>query len=195
MVFHGALWAEQGHAMSRPSNRSKAFHPSSRSGASGTSDWGAVAASCLREARRIARPEDAADIAQEATIRAWRSLQAGRTPDHPAAWLCTIVRREALRHRARSGTLISLDEHGEVDDRAAAGRLELLPLQVDVRRAVHRLTPQDRKLLALRYVDDLTQAAVAEALGIPEGTAKVRLHRARGRLQRVLSEDDGGERR
>jgi RNA polymerase sigma-70 factor (ECF subfamily) len=182
--------------MSRPSKRSKAFHPVSNSltdrQADRLLDWDSIAATCLREARRIASPDDAADIAQEALIRAWRSLQTGPRPDHPSAWLRTIVRREFLRHRARNGLVISLDEHGDVDDRVAAGRLELLPLQVDVRRAVRSLTPQDRKLLALRYVDDLTQPAVAMALGIPEGTAKVRLHRARGRLQRVLSEHNGG---
>jgi RNA polymerase sigma-70 factor (ECF subfamily) len=91
--------------------------------------------------------------------------------------------------------VLSLDEHGELADQAASKRLDVVDLQLDVRQAVRRLTPQDRKLLALRYVDDLTQPAVALALGIPEGTAKVRLHRARGRLQRVLSQHDGGERR
>jgi len=150
---------------------------------------------CLREARRIAPPADAADIAQEALIRAWKSLRTAPAPDHPAAWLRTIVRREAIRHHARNGVLTSLDEHGDLTDREASKRLEVLDLQVDVRRAVRSLTPQDRKLLALRYVDDLTQPAVALALGIPEGTAKVRLHRARGRLQQVLSQHDGGERR
>ena len=37
----------------------------------------------------------------------------------------------------------------------------------------------------MRYTEDLTQAAIAEKLGIPEGTVKVRLHRARARLKRV----------
>lgn len=143
----------------------------------------------------MAAPQDAADIAQEAMIRAWRSLCDGTVPDHPIAWLRTIVHREAFRHRARNTAAISLDEHGDVEEQAASRRLDLLPLQVDVRRAVRNLTPQDRKLLVLRYVDDLTQPAVALALGIPEGTAKVRLHRARGRLQQVLSEHEGGERR
>ena len=128
-------------------------------------------------------------------IRAWRSMREGVVPQYPAAWLRTIVHREAFRHRARSAAAISLDEHGDIDDRSATGRLDLLPLQVDVRRAVRNLTPQDRKLLALRYLDDLTQPAVAHALGIPEGTAKVRLHRARGRLQQFLSEHEGGEHR
>jgi RNA polymerase sigma-70 factor (ECF subfamily) len=154
-----------------------------------------MATRCLHEARRVAPPDDAPDIAQEALIRAWRSLRRGVTPEHPGAWLRTIVRREALRHRARARGAVSLEVHGDVHDRVAARLLETLPLRVDVRRAVRGLTPQDRKMLALRYVDDLTQSAVASALGIPEGTAKVRLHRARRRLRQVLAEDDGGERR
>jgi RNA polymerase sigma-70 factor (ECF subfamily) len=180
--------------MSRPSKHSEPFHLDEKFLSHGELDWEAAADRCLREARRIAAPHDAADIAQEAMIRAWRSLRDGTVPEHPVAWLRTIVRREALRHRARNAAAISLDEHGDVSDFVAAGRLDLLPLQVDVRRAVRNLTPDDRKLLALRYLDDLTQPAVALALGIPEGTAKVRLHRARGRLQQVLSEHEGGER-
>jgi RNA polymerase sigma-70 factor (ECF subfamily) len=181
--------------MSRPSKRSKAFHPISDSLTSFSLDWDSMHRQCLREARRIAPPTDASDIAQEALIRAWKSLQNAQAPDNPQAWLRTIVRREAIRYRSRNGVLPSLDEHGDVTDRTASKRLEVLDLQVDVRRAVRSLTPQDRKLLVLRYVDDLTQPAVALALGIPEGTAKVRLHRARGRLQKVLSQHDGRERR
>jgi RNA polymerase sigma-70 factor (ECF subfamily) len=181
--------------MSRPPKRSEPFHREAKLSLQHDLDWEQVADRCLREARRVATPHDAADIAQEAMIRAWRSLRDGTVPEHPLAWLRTIVHREAFRHRARNAAAISLDEHGDVEEQAAAQRLDLLPLQVDVRRAVRNLTPQDRKLLLLRYVDDLTQPAVALALGIPEGTAKVRLHRARGRLQRVLSEHEGGGQR
>jgi RNA polymerase sigma-70 factor (ECF subfamily) len=181
--------------MTRPSKRSEAFHRERNFFDSDHLAWEDLAARCLREARRVAAPHEAADIAQEAMIRVWRSLRTGLEPEHLNAWLSTIVRREAFRHRNRSATTSSLDDHFDLSDRTAANRLDLLPLQVDVRRAVRRLTPQDRKLLALRYVDDLTQPAVALALGIPVGTAKVRLHRARGRLQRVLSQHDGGERR
>lgn len=181
--------------MSRPSKRSEAFHPDAEFLLARDLDWDRLARLCLREARRVAGPDDAADVAQEALIRAWRSLRGGAVPEHTGAWLRTIVRREAMRLRSRSSTATSLEEFGELSDRTAANRLDLLPLQVDVRRAVRSLTPQDRKLLALRYVDDLTQPAVASALGIPEGTAKVRLHRARGRLQQVLAEHEGGEHR
>lgn len=181
--------------MSRPSKRSEAFHHDSNFFDLRHVAWDDLAERCLREARRVTEPDDAADVAQEALIRVWRSLRSGVEPEHPKAWLRTIVRREAFRHRNRSTTTSSLDDHFDLSDRTAANRLDLLPLQVDVRRAVRSLTPQDRKLLALRYVDDLTQPAVASALGIPEGTAKVRLHRARGRLQQVLAEHEGGEHR
>ena len=181
--------------MSRPPKQSKAFHPDSKLFSERELDWQTASSRCLREARRVAPSDDAADIAQEALIRAWRSLRDGVVPEHPIAWLRTIVHREAHRHRGRSAVAISLDEHGDIHDRAATGCLDLLPLQLDVRRAVRNLTPHDRKLLLLRYVDDLTQPAVAGALGIPEGTAKVQLHRARGRLQRVLSEHEGGDQR
>lgn len=181
--------------MSRPSNRSEPFHHHRKFFSNQDLDWDRLVARCHREARRVASPEDAADIAQEAVIRIWKSLQKGAFPDHFASWVHAIVCREAYRHHRRAAVSISLDDHGDLDDRRAANRLDLLPLQVDVRRAVRNLTPQDRKLLALRYVDDLTQPAVASALGIPEGTAKVRLHRARGRLQEVLSEHEGGEHR
>ncbi len=45
---------------------------------------------------------------------------------------------------------------------------------------------QDRAMLALRYREGMTQGQVAEAMGMPEGTVKVRLHRARAALKRIL---------
>jgi RNA polymerase sigma-70 factor, ECF subfamily len=56
--------------------------------------------------------------------------------------------------------------------------------RLDVRRAVAPLDARDRGLLALRYVADLTQPQIAQALGMPEGSMKVRLHRLRKRLRR-----------
>jgi RNA polymerase sigma-70 factor (ECF subfamily) len=55
----------------------------------------------------------------------------------------------------------------------------------DLQAALRRLSVRDRRLLAMRYVEDLTQAAIARRLGIPEGTVKVRLHRARNKLRRA----------
>lgn len=59
--------------------------------------------------------------------------------------------------------------------------------RADLHAALKRLDEKDRRLLALRYDEDLTQAAIARRLGIPEGTVKVRLHRVRAKLRRSIA--------
>lgn len=53
----------------------------------------------------------------------------------------------------------------------------------DLHEALERLSERERRLLEMRYAEDLTQGAIARRLGIPEGTVKVRLHRARAKLR------------
>jgi RNA polymerase sigma factor (sigma-70 family) len=60
--------------------------------------------------------------------------------------------------------------------------VEGLPERLDVAVALRELSPLDRRLVGLRYGADMTQPEIAELLGIPEGTVKVRLHRARRAL-------------
>ncbi len=59
--------------------------------------------------------------------------------------------------------------------------------RADLHAALQRLSDRDRQLLELRYTEDLTQSAIAQRLGIPEGTVKVRLHRARNKLRQVYT--------
>jgi RNA polymerase sigma-70 factor (ECF subfamily) len=141
-------------------------------------------AASLREARRQVPSSSAEDVAHEALVRAWRQRSTCRDAD-PMPWLRTIVRREALRHLTRSR------EHEELTptsalDHGAAHELESLPERLDVRSAVRALGPDDRRLLWLRYAADFTQPAVADAMGWPEGTVKVRLHRARRQVAGAL---------
>jgi RNA polymerase sigma-70 factor (ECF subfamily) len=125
----------------------------------------------------------AEDAAQEATFRAWRYSTQCRSPDHPIAWLATIARREALRIASTGGELLlSEPRRDQAAPEASA------PLSADVREALRALAPIDRRLILARYWGDWTQAAVAEQFGLPEGTAKVRLHRAKSRLRALLSD-------
>jgi RNA polymerase sigma-70 factor, ECF subfamily len=57
----------------------------------------------------------------------------------------------------------------------------------DLYEAMERLSERDRRLLEMRYEEDLTQGAIARRLGIPEGTVKVRLHRARAKLKMLYA--------
>ena len=73
-----------------------------------------------------------------------------------------------------------------VADRAAPELLDTLAERIDVRRALRPLGGADRRLLWLRYGEDLTQPATAAVMGMPEGTVKVRLHRLRTQLRALL---------
>lgn len=133
--------------------------------------------------RYASNPSEAEDIAQDALLRAWRRRSTLREPDRRNQWLATIVRNEAFRQHARvrpdPTDTIELSEGAE-DSRVIAA-VEL----ADLHQALKKLSEKDRDLLEMRYQDDLTQGAIARKLGIPEGTVKVRLHRARNKLRRA----------
>jgi len=99
--------------------------------------------------------------------------------------VAAIARREALR-RAALRLEAPLEEGRAGEDAAAAGAFEALARRLDVQAALGALEPEERRLLDLRYGSDMTQRAIAEELGVPEGTVKVRLHRLRVRLKDEL---------
>jgi RNA polymerase sigma-70 factor, ECF subfamily len=138
---------------------------------------------CLREARRVlsSDPALAEDAAQEASIRIWRSAGSCLSPDAPESWMRAIAHREALRALGERRDWVLYDAGDEPVSPSTVDRGHLA-----VREAVRRLPEPYRLVLFMRYWDDLSQAEIAERLGMPEGTAKVRLHRARKALQRQL---------
>ncbi len=135
--------------------------------------------------RYASNPSEAEDIAQDALLRAWRRRSTLRDFDRRNYWLATIVRNEAFRQHARvrpDPTATIEFQEGAEDERVLA-TVEL----ADLHQALGRLSDPDRKILEMRYEEDLTHPAIASRLGIPEGTVKVRLHRARAKLRLLYS--------
>ena len=134
--------------------------------------------------RYASNPSEAEDIAQDALLRAWRRRSTLRDGDRRNQWLATIVRNEAFRQHARlrPDPIAIIEGHEGADDEQVVATVE----RADIHAALGWLPERDRLLLHLRYDEDLTQAAIASRLGIPEGTVKVRLHRARDKLRRAF---------
>jgi RNA polymerase sigma-70 factor, ECF subfamily len=130
---------------------------------------------------------DAEEAVQEALARAWVRRDACRSPDSPLPWLLEITRNEARRQLGRSARTATLElfeeaiAHDRREDKESTVRIA-------VEQALCTLAEGDRWVLSLRYVEDLTQGEVARRLGVAEGTVKARLHRARGRLRRLLED-------
>ncbi len=148
-------------------------------------EWGEAHRVCLRLAYRYSsNPSEAEDIAQEALLRAWRRRSTLREADRRNQWLATIVRNEAFRQHARirPDPTSVIETYEGVEDPQVVATVE----RADLHAALSALNDRDRQLLELRYTEDLTQQAIARRLGIPEGTVKVRLHRARDKLRRAF---------
>jgi RNA polymerase sigma-70 factor (ECF subfamily) len=153
-------------------------------------DWSMIRKRCTAEALRILRrPHDAEEAVQEALARAWRSRHACRTPETPMPWFLQITRNEAFRLIGRRGMQAGpepLEAGGDVEDRRAQQEAPKTLVRIDVRRALETLTPDERLLVGLRYGYDCSHSEIADRLGIPEATARVRLHRVHKRLQPLL---------
>lgn len=141
-------------------------------------------------ARRILKcPDRAADAVQEALLALWSLAE---EPPVPRAWLLRAVRHRALHFRrsaqraARRERRAAISEaHAEDPLRCALCREHLEAIEA----ACLDLPPEVRELLALRSEAELDYAALAQRVGLPVGTVRSRLSRARAALRERLAMD------
>lgn len=127
------------------------------------------------------------ELAGETFARAFKQRSRYQaTRDTALPWLFGIAGRVIHEHRrAEKRRLRSLErlcaQRDELSDGGVGGEVELLP--PDVVRALRRLAPRERDTLLLVAWGELTYEEVAVALGVPVGTVRSRISRARQRLE------------
>lgn len=134
-----------------------------------------------RYAARRVGVAHADDVVQEALVRAWRrraTYDASR--GQPATWLMAIVRDQAARHLRRHR---ALPVEVRVESQAS-------PADLDLERALARLTHRQREVVDLYYFVDLDVASVATILGCAPGTVRATLHQARAALRALLADTE-----
>jgi RNA polymerase sigma-70 factor (ECF subfamily) len=140
-------------------------------------------------ARLILRSTDLAeDAVQEALVRAWQKLPSLRDPDKFDAWLYRLVvnacneQGRQLRRRSNQVRSIPLNVAIADETKSVADREQL-------ERGFSRLKPEQRAVVVLHFYSGFSAAEIAGILGIPQGTARSRLHYATEAMRAALEAD------
>lgn len=130
----------------------------------------------------LASDVEAEDVVQDALIVAWRGLGTLRAPAAFPAWVRRIVFRAALRARRRERRQVPLEDVSEMAVRRAVGAVGA----IDAMRALAGLSPRQRAVIYLGFIEGLTDGEVAAALGTSPVTVRIHRWRARRHLRRRL---------
>lgn len=148
--------------------------------------------------RMSCNEDDAFDLSQEVFLKAWRGLETFQFESAFSTWLyrlttnaCLDFLRSQKRHKTVSMTCEDDDgDETQLDVADSAPDPEQAAISSEDREhltlAMAALDDQARAIITLRVINDLSYEKIAEVLGIPEGTVKSRLSRAREKLKKKL---------
>jgi RNA polymerase sigma factor (sigma-70 family) len=133
--------------------------------------------------------EDAEEVVQDAFVKAFRSLSAFRRQSRFSTWLYRIVYNAAVsRKRLKGFDMQRLEDHpqaetfSDTEPYPEADRRELLE------KAMLKLPEEDRVVLTLYYVEELPVEEIHQITGLSKANVKIRLFRARKKLQDWISQ-------
>ncbi len=150
-----------------------------------------------RLVRRMVGGADDEDLTQEVFIKVYRAIPGFRGGSTFKTWIYKIAHNlcvSELRKKGRRGEHLSIEEEGDEkihrllpDARhGLEDEIEKRDLSQSIRRLMERLPPQYRTALTLFYLENAKYEEISEIMGIPLGTVKTHIHRARLRLRDLL---------
>lgn len=148
--------------------------------------------------RIVNRPEDAEDVCQEVFLRVYQKLPSFHFQSKLSTWIATIAYRTAINHaqKEQKRTTESIDQAATTADEGADAheRLEKKSVRAFVHEQIKELPVHYRTVLTLFHLEEMNLAEIQEVTGMPTGTIKNYLFRARKLLkdrlqQRFLTEE------
>ena len=135
---------------------------------------------------------EAQDVSQEAMVRLWQNRERVGS-DRARPWLMRTTHNLCIDRIRKRRVRSELDKGDEIVDRQSdenpgPGRLaESDEVGRMIGRALRSLVPEDRAVIVMREIQGMPYDEIAEAMQVPLGTLKARLHRARDRLRGRLA--------
>lgn len=127
--------------------------------------------------------EDSLEAIQEMTYRAYKNIYKLRQPQFIKTWLIRILINYCVDEQKRRKKVLSLTSN--VESSFDKDRAEELTIEA----AVEKLKPKYKKVIVLKYFQDLTISEIASVMKCPEGTIKTRLNRGLSTLRDYLGKD------
>lgn len=132
----------------------------------------------------LSRDEDCADAIQEAILKAFQNIHTLREPRYFKTWLIRILLNECYQLHRKRKNLISIDELLEPISQ------EIGYEKIEIEQLLDVLPSEEKQLLKLFYIEDLSIHDLALILDMPENTVKTKLRRAREKMQKTLAMDE-----
>lgn len=152
--------------------------------------------------RVLGNADDAADVVQDVFVNAYQSLSAFKGDSELFTWLYRIAFNTAISFKRRRRGVLRLDGYGDGEgsydppdratDTAPDAGMERSEDERVLTDAIAKLSGEHRTVLVLKDLDGLKYEEIAEVMGVPIGTVRSRLHRARLELKSLLDPDEVG---
>jgi RNA polymerase sigma-70 factor (ECF subfamily) len=145
----------------------------------------------------------AEELAQDAFVKAFAALRSFDPSYKFSNWILRIAHNVAIDHlRKARPPIVSIDDEASGRDMAdlladarepsAFDRAMRRDFRDDLEAALATLRPEFRRLVVMRYLEDMSYEDISEVVGLPLGTVKSHLHRARAALGRLLADAGWG---
>jgi RNA polymerase sigma-70 factor (ECF subfamily) len=150
--------------------------------------------------RMLHSAEDAQDVVQEAFLHAYQSLDSFKGDAQFFTWLCRIAMNTAISLRRKRRAVVpieagpngesGIDPPDESDEADPSHGMAQAEQGRRIHQALGRLSGEHRSVLVMKDMEGLKYEQMADLLGVPIGTIRSRLHRARLELRAILEESD-----
>jgi RNA polymerase sigma-70 factor (ECF subfamily) len=150
--------------------------------------------------RLVDNADDALDVVQEAFLNAYQSLGSFKGDALFFTWLYRIAVNTAISQKRKKRVMVRIDvgREGEAviepfdpSDLSRPGHaIEQAEQEQHIQQALARLSPEHRTVLVMKDMEGQKYETMAELLGVPIGTIRSRLHRARLELREILAQSE-----
>ncbi len=139
--------------------------------------------------RMTGRPDEAADVVQQAFIKGYRNLDRCRDPERVGGWLFRIavnLCKDQLKSRTRREVRLEAGEPLRSERELPEASAERAEIREEIYRALEELSAEQREAFVLKHIEGWSYEEISEQLDVSVSALKMRVHRAREQLQDLL---------